>query len=482
MSAASPNDALIKHAGRVLSTLEEDGSRRWIYPKLARGTFWQLRRIVGYALIVIFVAIPYLTIHGKPLLLLDVAHRRFTLIGITFLPTDTILLALFGVSTLLFIFFVTALLGRVWCGWACPQTVYMEFLFRPLERLFSGRTGAGGKPVKPLGGVRKLGLYLSYFVASFFLAHTFLSYFVGVEQLRHWILQSPALHPAGFAIVAAVTALMMFNFSFFREQTCIIACPYGRFQSALLDRQSLIISYDRNRGEPRGALRKNVGLPVVHRGDCVDCDLCVAVCPTGIDIREGLQIECVGCAQCIDACNNVMRKVKRPTGLIRYSSQAAMDGEKLGLFRPRMVIYPSIILALLGLMTYLLLTHAPADVTLLRGLGRPWVLTENGDIENVIRVKIQNRTDNPQVLRISVADRPEVQAFAAHDSVTVPAWQAAVEPVRVVAPPALFPTGTLNIRIHVGGEGVGVDRPFRLVGPFAQSTQPTTHGETHAEH
>ncbi len=481
----STENQLLPTPKRVLSTLEQNGSRRWLYPKLARGRFWTRRRAVAYLLMALFILIPYLKIAGKPVLLLDVVNRRFTLFGTTFLPTDTPLLALFAISVLLTIFFLTALMGRVWCGWGCPQTVYLEFLYRPIERLFMGRTGTGGKPRENLAPWRLVGMYLSFVVASLFVANTFLSYFVGVEQLRHWVTHSPVEHPAIFVVVLATTALMLFNFGFFREQMCIIACPYGRFQSALLDRWSLIVTYDRKRGEPRGAA-KRVALPVANsRGDCVDCNMCVNVCPTGIDIRDGLQIECVGCAQCIDACDAVMSKLGRPLGLIRYSSQAALAGEKTKTLRPRVVIYPAIVALLLGLIVFLIATRSPVDVTLLRGLGLPFITTDAGQIENVVRVKMTNRTEKPLRLHIGAADRTDVRAIATQDTIVINPGQSWVEPVRVLAAPGAFTFGTLDVTLRISGDGVKIDKSCRILGPMtfvndaAQQTRPA--GESNAK-
>ncbi|HSI35044.1 MAG TPA: 4Fe-4S dicluster domain-containing protein, partial [Tepidisphaeraceae bacterium] len=298
------NPVILDAPEPVLSTLEQDGSRRWLYPRVATGRFWHRRRAVAYALLGLFVLVPFLRIGGRPVLLLDVIHRRFTIFGQTFLPTDMRFLALALLTWIVSIFLFTAVFGRVWCGWACPQTVYLEYVFRPIERLFTGRTGRGGRPAGAVAGWRLALMYATYVLLCVHLANTFLAYFVPAETLNRWITSSPANHPAGFAIVVVVSAAMLFNFAWFREQTCIIACPYGRIQSVLLDRQSLIISYDSVRGEPRGhAPRPPVTLPVLKtldapspatadappaptHGDCVDCTLCVQVCPTGIDIRR----------------------------------------------------------------------------------------------------------------------------------------------------------------------------------------------------
>ena len=232
--------------GRVLPTLNEDGSRRWLRPKPSHGKYFVRRRAVAYGLMFVFFIIPYLRMGGKPIILLDLPHREFTFFGTTFLPTDTLLLMLLTASILITIFLATALFGRVWCGWACPQTVYMEFLFRPIERwLEGGRSGSMQLDKLHLRGqlhARRLAKYAIYLALALFLAHTFLAYFVGVDQLAVWVRRSPVQHPTSFAIMALVTAAIMFDFTFFREQTCLVACPYGRFQSVLLDRQSLIVA------------------------------------------------------------------------------------------------------------------------------------------------------------------------------------------------------------------------------------------------
>lgn len=384
--------AFLQPDEHVLPTLEHDGSRRWLYPVLATGNLWRARRVVAWVLIAIFTLIPHLRYMGKPLVLLDIPQRRFTIFGFTFLPTDTLLLALAMVSVFVTIFLVTALVGRVSCGWACPQTVYMEFWFRPIDRWFEGTCGKGGRPKQALSGWRYWGRLLVYLLVCMFLTHTFLAYFVGTDALAHWIRQSPLKHPVPFLVMAVTTGLLMFDFLFFREQLCLIACPYGRFQSVMLDRRSLIVAYDKNRGEPRSKGKRL--LPVVSpAGDCIDCGKCVQVCPTGIDIRNGLQMECINCTQCIDACNDVMDRIGSTRGLIRYSSQEQLESNTKKILRPRLIIYPAVLLITFTLFGIVLSSKHAFDATLLRSLGSPFTIASDGMIENNMRLKLVNRTE-----------------------------------------------------------------------------------------
>jgi len=471
---------LLEPEDRVLSTMNRDGSRRWLRPRPSPGAFLTWRRVVAYTLIPFFVLLPWIRINGKPAVLIDLAAREFTFFGTTFLPTDTVLLMLFVASVFVTIFFVTALLGRVWCGWACPQTVYMEFLYRPIERFFDGPPDARGRANRPATGFRKIMKYLAFLAASLILAHIFLAYFVGVDQLFQWMRQSPLEHPKSFLVVMFVTAAMMFDFGFFREQVCILCCPYGRFQSVMLDRNSMIISYDEERGEPRGKARRrtttdgDVALRVV--GDCVDCSKCVTTCPTGIDIREGLQLECIGCAQCIDACNSVMEKLGRPKGLIRYSSQARMQGNSSRLIRTRVIIYPLILAVLVSAFIFKLANQSPMDVTLLPGQRRPYVMLENGDVQNEVRLKLVNRTDDRRryEVRLTGIDGARLER------VDTP-MEEGIEPrgtvethFRVITPPEIFRMGRASAELVITDE-TGFERTmtYRMQGPFsARRTGP----------
>ncbi len=465
-SDRQPSDLpLLDPPEHVLSTLESDGSRRWLRPRLSTGRWWKRRRTVAYALIIFFVVLPHLRINGKPLVLLDIVARKFVLLGHTFLPTDTLLLALAMVSVFVTIVLATALTGRVWCGWGCPQTVYMEFLFRPIDRFFENTVGKGGNPKRKVTGGLAVARFLVYLALCMALAHTFLAYFVGTDRLAQWIRSSPIEHPTAFLVMGGTTVAMMFDFLFFREQLCLIACPYGRFQSVMLDRQSLIVAYDGNRGEPRKKGRHAAG---DDAGDCVDCNQCVVVCPTGIDIRDGLQMECINCTQCIDACDNVMDRVGRPRGLIRYSSQDALAGKPPKLLRVRTFLYPLLLTALgIGFLAVLSTKYA-FDARLMRATGNPFNRAADASIVNNFRLRLTNRTDDPRQYQFNIV-QPEGAVIRAsgEDSVDLDPSGTQLIPVTIQVPAARFNTlghceGEIKITDDIGNERTVT---MKLLGP-----------------
>lgn len=465
---------------RVLPTLNEDGSRRWIRPKPSHGTWWKRRQVVAYVLMAIFFAAPHIRLFGKPVFLMDLPRREFTLMGYTFLPTDTLLFMFTLGSGVIGIFLITALWGRAWCGWACPQTVYLEFLFRPIGRWFDGGY-TGSRNLDKQGAwftPRRLGKYVTFFVLALLVSHTMLAFFVGTDQLYSWMLNPPAEHPSAFFFVVLFTGIVWFNFTYFREQTCLIVCPYGRWQSALIDRQSLIVAYDYQRGEPRAHATKTRD---PSAGDCIDCGACVQTCPTGIDIRNGLQMECVHCTQCIDACDEIMTRVGKPTGLIRYSSQDEIAGKPKHLLRPRTILYPVVLAILLGGLATAMLRKQPADLTVLRGLDGPFATEADGRISNQIRIKLTNRRGDPMAYTIVLGSlvggdmgTEDVTVVAPENPLKVEAGATRTTSVFVLLPARAFPTGDRMITITVTDErGYRESVPYRLLGPSNGASRST---------
>ena len=469
---------------KVLSTLEEDGRRRWLAPRLARGRFLRHRRIVGYALIALFVALPFVRIGGRPAVLLDLAARELSLFGAVFRPSDGFLLMFAGLAIVLAIVLVTALFGRVWCGWGCPQTVYLEHVFRPIERWLEG-SPARRRKLAAAGalGPRRALKWALYVALSVALANVFLAYFVGVDRLAAWMFGSPFDHPVGFVTVVATSALMLLDFAWFREQTCIIACPYGRLQAVLLDRQSLIVGYDARRGEPRGQPRKR--LPVLAsasaaeaRGDCVDCGACVAVCPTGIDIRDGLQMECIGCAQCIDACDAVMDRVGAPRGLIGYTSQGQLAGEPRRLLRARTIAYPALLAVVGALLAWSLGSRPATKIWVDRVEGAPFVELPEGRVASQVRLKLDNESGERRTYAITLHDAPDAQLRAGQLTWEVRARRAAEIPLFVDVARASFVRGKREVRLRVADDrGFARLVEVTLLGPEGAAPAPAPGGE-----
>ena len=459
-------DTLLKPQPRVLSTLNADGTRNTIRPRLSKGRYHSARRVVAYLLMAVFAVVPFVRIGGNPLLLLDVMERKFWILGVAFASNDTPLLALLLLLIFFSIFLITALAGRLWCGWGCPQTVYMEFLYRPIERLFEGSYAAQQRLDREGLTPRRVLKVLTFGLVSFFVANTFLAYFVGTDRLLEWVTGSPLEHPAAFAVMAITTALMTFDFGYFREQMCTVACPYGRFQSVLLDRQSLIVNYDAARGEPRGKRKKNADAPAV--GDCVDCKACVITCPTGIDIRNGLQMECINCTQCMDACDSIMDKLERPRGLIAYSSQDGLEGKPRRLLRPRVLVYLAIVLVLSGGLLFALTTRADAKVTILRRTGTPFVELPTGEVQNTILLKVRNRTDVTQGYRVTLEGVPDVRVIPSENPLEIESGEQAQLTLVVIVPEAAFSGGRRRIPVEIrvsDGKGFETSLAYRLVGP-----------------
>jgi len=410
-----------------VTTINSDGSRVFLYPADVRGIFTRARVVSGWGLIAIYLLLPWIPVGGQPAVFLDIAQRRFHFFGLTLAAQDTWLL-FFGVTGLGFsLFFLTALFGRLWCGWACPHTVFLDHVYRRIERWIEGdalqrkaRHEAPPSADKALRLAAKHGLYA---LASLAIAHLFLAYFVSLPELWSMMHAAPGEHWSAFVFVFAFAGLLYFNFAWFREQLCIVICPYGRLQSALTDDHSLVIGYDTARGEPRG----RAGTP--GAGDCVACNRCVQVCPTGIDIRQGLQMECIGCAACIDACDEVMVKVKRPTGLVRYDSHAGLAGGRTRWLRPRTILYGLLLVVGAGVATFAFSTVRPAAFSVVRMTGAAYFV-DAASVRNQLLVRLLNKHAEPATFVVTAEGLPAgVVATGFAEPVTVPGLGEQVAPL-----------------------------------------------------
>lgn len=375
-----------------------------IHPSDVKGKWTLLRRLFVLGLLVVYVFLPWIHINGNPAVFLDVEHRKFHLFGITFLAQD-LWVAFFAISGVGFaLFYLTALFGRLWCGWACPYTVFLEHVVRRLERLIEGdantRRRLDALPWNREKILRRGGKLLVTLIASSIIAHLFLAYFISIPRLWSMILTNPTEHWFAFSVMMFITLALFFCFAWFREQFCIVLCPYGRIQSALTDDHTLTVGYDKKRGEPRG----KVGTEGV--GDCINCLRCVQVCPTAIDIRNGLQLECIGCAACIDACNDIMTKLERPKGLVRYDSMNGLEGRKTRWIRPRIIAYTLLMcvgMVALGLSLRRLHSFQP---TLTRMVGAPYYVSDTA-IRNQFQFELVNKRQASAEFRLELTNAPK---------------------------------------------------------------------------
>ncbi|MGE5353212.1 MAG: cytochrome c oxidase accessory protein CcoG [Acidobacteriota bacterium] len=391
-----------------LGIVSKEGKRNWIYPKKPKGKYYNIRTFVGVILLLFFFGAPFLRYNGNPVFLFNIVSRKFIILGTVFGPHDFFLLMLSMIALVLFIFLFTTVFGRVFCGWVCPQTVFMEMVFRKIEYLIEGDASKQRALKKsrwtPEKILKKGSKNIIFFILSFLVANTFLAWIIGTGELYRIVTDPPGEHLAGLISITAFSLAFYGVFAWFREQACILVCPYGRLQGVLLDESSLVIAYDYTRGEPRGKLKKSEAKP--DKGDCVDCRLCVDVCPTGIDIRNGTQLECINCTACIDACDVVMEKTGRPRGLIRYASLKGIR-EKTGFrFTARAVFYSSIIMILSAVIAYLLITRTDFDVSFLRTPGMLSQEQAGSRISNIYDLKVTNKTftDAPVKLKLDGED------------------------------------------------------------------------------
>jgi len=393
-----------------LYTIDESGKRLWVYAKQPKGRFTTARDIIGILLLIFFFTAPFIKVNGQQFLLLDFFHRTFIIFGIQFWPQDFNLFFIGMIALMVFIILFTVIYGRLWCGWACPQTVFMEVIFRRIEYWIEGdyqhQKDLNAQPWKGEKIIRKGLKHGVFYLISFIIGNYFLMYLIGSGPWMNLITGNPLDHLIGLAGMVIFSFAFYFIFSWFREQVCTIVCPYGRLQGVLLDRESIAISYDYHRGEERGSLRKNENRSETGKGDCVDCRQCVLVCPTGIDIRNGMQLECINCACCIDACNAMMERVGFKPGLIRYASEKMIAEKQPWHFTLRSAAYSIVLLALLAAFGYFMLSKSPVEATVLRSPGMLFQDQGNGKISNLYNIKIVNKTSQDLPLEIRLLSVP----------------------------------------------------------------------------
>jgi cytochrome c oxidase accessory protein FixG len=387
-----------------VSTIDQQGHRIWIYSKKPQGAFTRAREIVSLLLLLILFTVPFIRINGQSLLLFNFSERKFIIFGLVFWPQDIYLLVLISILLIIFIVLFTVVFGRLWCGWLCPQTVFMEMVFRKIEYWLEGDANRQKRllpaPWTAAKILKKTIKHVTFYAVSFVIGNIFLTYIIGSNRLYKIITDPPSRHFIGLIAMILFSVVFYWVFAFFREQVCTMVCPYGRLQSVLLDANSIVISYDFKRGEPRGKFSRSK--PRSGLGDCIDCRQCVNVCPTGIDIRDGTQLECINCTACIDACNAVMKKIMFPTQLIRYASyNGIIQGSKLK-WTPRTAGYSAVLMLLLVFNTGLLLNRSPLDITLMRIPGILYQETADGYLANLYNLQIINKSGSDKPIKLKL--------------------------------------------------------------------------------
>ncbi|UOB18912.1 cytochrome c oxidase accessory protein CcoG [Abyssalbus ytuae] len=382
-----------------IGTINEEGNRAWVFPKKPDGKFYDYRKWVSYFLLAFLFLSPFIKINGNQFLLFNVLDRRFNIFGFPFWPQDFHLFVISMIIGVVFVTLFTVVFGRIFCGWICPQTIFLEMVFRRIEYWIEGDRGAQIRLDKqPWNGEKirkKLFKWFIFLIISFLIANIFLAYLIGSDELIQYVKDGPAKHISTLVALSIFTAVFYFIFAWFREQVCIIACPYGRLQGVLLDNKSIVVAYDYKRGEGekgRKKIRKGEDRAALGYGDCIDCFQCVNVCPTGIDIRNGTQLECVNCTACIDECNTVMEKVNLPKGLIRYASEENIESKKTFRFTARMKGYTAVLIILIGVLTGMLFLRNEVEATVLRLPGQLYEHKGEHIISNVYTYKIVNKT------------------------------------------------------------------------------------------
>ncbi len=456
----------------TIATVDEKGKRIWVYPKKPSGYYHRLRVIVTVVLLSILFAGPFIRIGGQPLLLLNVFERKFVLFGQPFWPQDFVLLALTLITFFVFIILFTVVFGRIWCGWMCPQTLFMEMVFRKIEYWIEGDASSQRKLDQAPWDASKIGKkafkHFLFVAISILIAHTCMAYIIGSEQTLAIVQHSPSENLAGFIGLMGFTAVFYGVYAKFREQACIAVCPYGRLQGVLLIKDSIVVAYDWIRGEPRGKLRKNQPVVEAKTGDCIDCKLCVHVCPTGIDIRNGTQLECVNCTACMDACDEVMLKINKPTGLIRYASYNSIKNGIQKLITPRVIGYSFVLVALLSILGFSLATRTNVETTVLKVPGTLYQRNDDGTITNLYNVEFVNKTFADLKLEVRVESPEKVELIKPDNkAIVVPAESMLKTVYFLKIPPQEIKHAKTEVMLGIYEDGKMIEKvKVKFIGPI----------------
>lgn len=435
-----------------MTSVANKTKRQWIYAKKPSGSLFRYRQWVGYILLFFLFAAPFIKISGEPFLLFNIIERKFVLFGSVFWPQDLHIFVFGMLIAMVCIVLFTVVYGRVWCGWACPQTIFMELVFRRIEYWIEGdwqqQRKADQGPKTTRKQLKKILKHIIFLAISFFISNIFLAYIIGVDALWRIVTDPVSQHIGGFIAIVLFTLVFYGVFAYVREIVCTTICPYGRLQSVLLDEQSITIAYDHNRGEPRGHRKKEAEQSV---GDCVDCNLCVQVCPTGIDIRNGIQMECVSCTACIDACDAVMEKLDRPTRLIGFYAAGELDGaKKKG--NSRAIAYTLVLAALLAVFGWLIFSRAPVDGTLLRAKGSSYQVRADGTVSNLYSLELINKTNGDMPFSLQAADE-SLTIHVVNPIGEIKKGGTAQLSLFLISPQASIKTYKSNVNVHVVSNG-----------------------------
>ncbi|MAZ28081.1 cytochrome c oxidase accessory protein CcoG [Leeuwenhoekiella sp. A16] len=413
----------------TIGTLNEEGKRAWVFPKMPVGKWYEYRKYVSYVLLVFLFAAPFVKINGHQFLLFNVMERRFNIFGFPFWPQDFYIFVMMMLVGVAFVIVFTVAFGRLFCGWVCPQTIFMEMVFRRIEYWIDGDRGKQMRLAKMpwnLEKILKRSLkWFVFFVISFLIANIFLAYLIGSDRLMRYIIDGPMEHKSTLISLIIFTGVFYFVFAWFREQVCIIVCPYGRLQGVLLDNKSVVVAYDHKRGEKeegRAKFNKKENRAATGKGDCIDCFQCVQVCPTGIDIRNGTQLECVNCTACIDACNSMMEAVNLPKGLIRYASEENIEKKTKFEFTPRFKGYTILLGILTAVLVGMLFLRNDVEADILRLPGQLYERKADNIISNVYTYKLVNKTNNNiENITFKLLSHKGRISVVSHETFTVPA-------------------------------------------------------------